>query len=76
MAVLESEKDYFRRLGVWKEKSHREATAHHMSLSLSERLQRSWELYLRYRETARLDLREDDPSPFYKRARRLKMIEE
>lgn len=38
-----------RRIGVYKELSHREALAAHLATSLDERLQRSWRLYQRYR---------------------------
>jgi hypothetical protein len=44
--------------------SHREAEARHLALSLSERLERSWQLYLEVRSAAALDRRDDDPSPF------------
>lgn len=60
-----------RRIGVYKATSHREAGAHHLALSLSERLERSWRLYLEGRSTAALDRRDDDPSAFYAKARAL-----
>lgn len=47
------------------------AAARHLALSLSERLERSWQLYLEGRSAAALDRRDDDPSPFYEKARAL-----
>lgn len=60
-----------RRIGVYKELSHREALAAHLATSLDERLQRSWRLYQRYRHRVPRDDSKDDPTPFYDRAREL-----
>jgi hypothetical protein len=57
------------RIGAWKAESHAAALAHHLALPLAERLARSWALYEAHRES--LTEREDDPSPFYARARAL-----
>jgi len=65
------ERDPLRRIGAWKAESHREAEARHLALSLSERLERSWQLYLEGRSAAALERRDDDPSPFYEKARAL-----
>jgi len=70
MAVSERDRDFMRKLGQYKRVSHEDAAALHRALPLEERLRRSWELYLAGRESARLSAREDDPSPFYERARR------
>jgi len=67
----ERERDHLRRIGNYKAESHREAEARHLALSLSKRLERSWQLYLEGRSAAALDRRDDDPSPFYDKARAL-----
>lgn len=64
-----------RRIGVYKELSHREALAEHLATSLDERLRRSWRLYQRYRHRVRRDEPKDDPTPFYDRARELGLYE-
>jgi hypothetical protein len=69
VSVDERERDHLRRIGEYKAASHREAEARHLALSLSERLARSWQLYLEGRSEAALDGRDDDPSPFYEKAR-------
>jgi hypothetical protein len=71
VSAEEREREYMRRVGEYKSASHREAEARHLALSLSERLARSWELYLEGRSAAALDRRDDDPSPFYEKARTL-----
>lgn len=72
--VSDHDRAYLARLGALKDASHREAAERHRSLSVAERLDRSWALYLAGRETARMDLRHDDPSPFYARARALGLL--
>jgi hypothetical protein len=69
MSISDREREYMRRIGAAKAASHADATARHRALPLDERLRRSWELYLRGRATAHI--RDDDPTPFYERARRL-----
>lgn len=69
MRVTDEDRAYFARIGAIKGASHASATQSHLSLSLDERLERSWQLYLANREAARE--RVDDPSPFYERARAL-----
>jgi hypothetical protein len=64
-----------RRLGVYKALSHREAHAEHLSLSLDERLRRSWRLYQRYRHRVRADDSQDEPTPFYEKARERNLYE-
>jgi hypothetical protein len=71
VSVEERERDHMRRIGAYKADSHREAKARHLALALSERLARSWQLYLEGRSAAALERREDDPSPFYEKARAL-----
>ena len=71
MPVSERDLRYFRQIGELKAESHANATAAHLALPLSERLHRSWELYLQYRETVTVADQDDDPSPFYERARAL-----
>jgi hypothetical protein len=67
----ERDRDHMRRIGAYKAESHREAETRHLALSLSERLAKSWQLYLEGRSAAALDRRHDDPSPFYAKARAL-----
>lgn len=72
MAVSERARAFMARLaGYYKAESHAEAQARHLALPLDERLQRSWELYLAGRDTGSNRERNDDPSPFYERARAL-----
>jgi hypothetical protein len=71
MAASDRDKRYFARIGALKEASHARAASAHQALSLDERLSRSWALYLAHRAAADLARRDDDPSPFYDRARRL-----
>ena len=71
MPVDEREREHLRRIGEYKADSHRDAEARHLALSLSERLARSWQLYLEGRSAAALERRDDDPSPFYAKARAL-----
>jgi hypothetical protein len=75
MPVSERDRSVFRKLGEAKERSHREALEEHRALPLEERLARSWALYLRYRDSARSE-RDDDPSPFYARARALGLCDD
>jgi hypothetical protein len=67
----DKDREYMRRIGVYKGLSHREAQAEHLALSLDERFRRSWRLYQRYRHRIRRDSRQDDPTAFYDRAREL-----
>lgn len=60
-----------RRIGAYKELSHREAQAEHLATSLDERFRRSLRLHLRYRRPSGGDDPRDDPTPFYDRAREL-----
>jgi hypothetical protein len=70
MTVSERDRAYMRRIGEAKAAAHVDAAATQRSLALGERLRRSWALYLACRSTSRGD-RDDDPSPFYERARAL-----
>lgn len=71
MIASDSDREYMRRIGVYKELSHREAQAEHLALSLDERLRRSWCLYQRFRHRVRRDDAQDDPTPFYDKAREI-----
>lgn len=73
MGVSERDREQFRRIGEYKDATHREAMAEHLALSLAERLARSWALYVRFR-TESPDRSEDDPAQLYARARRLGLI--
>jgi hypothetical protein len=75
VTVSDKDREYMRRIGVYKDLSHRAAQAEHLSLSLDERLRRSWRLYQRHRHLVRRDDPEDDPTPFYDRARKLGLYE-
>lgn len=69
MAVSDHDRDHLRRLGEAKARSHAEVTAAHMARSAAERLAASVALMQRHLPTTRP--RDDDPTPFYDRARRL-----
>ena len=69
MGVSERDRAFMTRIAGYKAASHAEAQAKHQALPLEERLRRSWELYLAGRGAAEGREREDDPSPFYARAR-------
>ena len=61
--------EYFRRIGDSKRRAHEAALQEHLALTLDERLDRSWSLAI---VAAEWDSpRDDDPSPFYERARAL-----
>jgi hypothetical protein len=70
MAASDRDREHFRKLGEAKEQAHREALEAHLALPLEERLERSWALYLRFRDPNAPE-RDDDPTPFYDRARAL-----
>jgi hypothetical protein len=70
VTVSQRERDYMRRVGAFKALSGAEARDAHAARSLDERLQESWALYLRYRDTV-TGREADDPTPFYERARAL-----
>ena len=59
-----------------KEGVHAQAAADHLALSLDERLARSWALYCANRDAVNVAAREDDPSAFYERARKLGLYRE
>jgi hypothetical protein len=69
MTVSAHGREHMRRIGEAKAASHAEAAARHRALPVAERLRRSWALYLAGRSTIREDARDDDPAPFYDRAR-------
>lgn len=71
MAVSEHDREVMRRIGAYKAESHAAALARHLSLSISERLRKSWELFLGRRRLASTSARVDDPTAFYDRARAL-----
>ncbi len=63
--------DYMRRLGEFEAGGAEERQCAYDKLSISERLANSMELYRRFRSSANLEARVDDPTLFYDRARRL-----
>jgi hypothetical protein len=67
--VSEQERDYMQRLGEFQAQGHADALAAHLALPRSERLARSFALMRQFLTSARP--RNDDPTPFYERARRL-----
>ena len=71
MAVSEHDRGFMARVAAYKAGSHAEAQARHLELPLDERLGRSWAVYLAGREEGACRERDDDPSPFYDRARAL-----
>lgn len=74
MPVSKRDREVFRTLAEAKADAHGDALAAHLGLPLEERLERSWALYLRYRDPDAPE-RDDDPTPFYDRARALGMYE-
>jgi hypothetical protein len=73
MPVSDRDREVMRRIGAAKAASHAEAAAEHRALTVAERLQRSWALYLARRDPGLSESRDDDPTPFYARARELGM---
>lgn len=71
MTVSAGDREFMRRIGAAKAESHAEAAARHRALPLRERLRWSWALYLCGRSTLVAAERDDDPTPFYDRARAL-----
>jgi len=71
MSVSDRDRTFMSRVGGYKSESHAEEQARHLALPLDERLRRSSELYLAGREAGASSARDDDPSPFYDRARAL-----
>jgi hypothetical protein len=71
MLVSKRDHEYMRRIGEAKTASHADAAAAHRALPLEERLRRSWALFLAGRARGREAGRDDDPTPFYTRARTL-----
>jgi hypothetical protein len=69
--VSERDRAFMRRIGDIKSTSHEEAGAGHRALAIDERLRRSWALYLATHSSTAAAASEDDPSPFYERARAL-----
>jgi len=71
MAVSAHDREYFRRLGALQAEGSAERLARHRALSVEDRLRRSLALSAAAMGVARRDRRDDDPTPFYERARRL-----
>jgi hypothetical protein len=71
MAVPGSDRRFMQRIGRYKAASHSAAVARHLALPVTDRLRRSWDLYLTYRSPQTTRTRRDDPSPFYERAKKL-----
>jgi hypothetical protein len=69
VAVSNRDRAHLVRLGACKAESHAEALSRHLELPLADRVERSWALYEAQRGALRA--RDDDPSPFYARARAL-----
>jgi len=69
MAVSSRDRAYMERIGAYEAQAHAEAQIRHLALPLAARLERSWALYESHR--ASLRPRDDDPTPFYLRARSL-----
>ena len=70
MPVSDRDREFMERIGAYKAASHADTTARHRASSIAERLRRSWALYMATRSSRRVaDSEDDDPSPFYARAR-------
>lgn len=70
MTISEHDRNYFRRIASAKVETHGEAHQAHQELDINERMARSWQLYLSFRETVS-PRTSDDPTPFYSRAKEL-----
>jgi hypothetical protein len=71
MPVSERDREQMRRIGGSKSRSHEDSRLAHLSLPLDERLRRSLEVSI---ATGLPGMsRDDDPSPFYERARALSL---
>lgn len=68
MPVSNRDREFMKRIGAYKAASHSEAESTHRASALAERLRRSWALYMASRSSRRV-ADDDDPSPFYARAR-------
>ncbi len=71
MTVSERDLEYMRRLGRFQAEGRRKRAQYHAGLSPRERLAHSLEMSLLYLSRTRVEIRQDDPTPFYDRARRL-----
>lgn len=71
MAVSDHDKDYMRRLAEFEGEGQASRLRAHLSLAISERLQRSLHHWARFRESIRSESRKDSPDLFYERAKRL-----
>ena len=71
MAVSVADRDYMRRLGEFEASGDADKAQAHRARPLSERLALSASFCRRFRKAANLQARQDDPSPFYDRARQL-----
>ena len=72
--MSQADRAYLRRLGGYEAEAHAERTAEHLAVDVIERLRRSLALSRRFRASANLQGRIDDPGPFYERARRLGLL--
>jgi hypothetical protein len=70
VSVSDRDRDYMRRLGEWEAENAAEDLRAHLALSIEERLRRSWEMTVRYRDWVRPE--EDDfAERFFARAKEL-----
>ena len=69
--VSEHDREHFRKIGRWKHEGHGEALKRHMARSGNERLAYSVLMNRRYERLPTWSQRQDDPSPFYERAKEL-----
>jgi len=69
--VSEQDRDYMRRLGEYKQASHRETLREHLALSVEKRLEWSWEFAELCRDNLRNEVAENGAIELYARARRL-----
>jgi hypothetical protein len=70
MPVSDRDREFMERIGAYKAASHADTVSSHRASSIAERLRRSWALYMATRSSKRAaDSEDDDPSPFYARAR-------
>ena len=69
--VTAQDRDYMRRLGEAKARSHADAASEHLRLAPIDRLRRSFALSAAWSAQANLAARVDEPSAFFEKARAL-----
>lgn len=74
MASSDDDRSYLGRIGAYKRASHHAAASEHRSLSLADRLARSWALYEAHADSTSAPRDDSGPLAFYERARSLGLL--